>query len=396
MPITRPPGPTRSLGLRAREQSALAVGADHDHGLTRRAEFANLRGRTGDVEHRQRHALVNVVGQPRPERALEENRLAAHPDAAGRDVDVESLRRSAGASASGRRATRCARPRAGRASSRRPSPTSSTRPTNMPPLPVTGLCCLPRCATIAATCSPMRAASASHASRICLNDAESMLSTSTSQSISFVRGDGRVVERHASCGMAPAGSSTRCAPSGWQRDAAGALMRTVTPPRSNGMLSTTVVRVRAIPGIALRRASSSSRCCVERVTTLQTNVSSPATECTSQISGISLKRARELVVRAVGRRVTADEGGEVQPEPLRVELRGVASNVAALFEALDAIVNGGCLEADDRPQFGKGRARVALQRVEELEVELVEFVVDQHHIRHRRFICRTFFGTITT
>ena len=58
----------------------------------------------------------------------------------------------------------------------------------------------------------------------------------------------------------------------WQRGVRRRVhcQRTVTPPRSNGMLRTIVVRVRAIPGVAFSRASNSSRCCVERVTTLQT------------------------------------------------------------------------------------------------------------------------------
>jgi len=61
------------------------------------------------------------------------------------------------------------------------------------------------------------------------------------------------------------------------------------PSRSNGVESTIVVFVRAIPGKDFKRESNSSRCCVERVITLQTKDSSPATEWTSHTSGISLK-----------------------------------------------------------------------------------------------------------
>jgi len=65
--------------------------------------------------------------------------------------------------------------------------------------------------------------------------------------------------------------------------------RTEMPSRSNGVERTMVVFVRAMPGNAFKRESNSSRCCVERVITLQTNDSSPATEWTSHTSGISLK-----------------------------------------------------------------------------------------------------------
>ena len=58
-------------------------------------------------------------------------------------------------------------------------------------------------------------------------------------------------------------------------------------------------------------------------------------------------------------------------------------------------MDGRGLEADDRGELGKGRSRVALQRVEQSDVELVQLVVNHHHIRHEEQICRTIFGLVT-
>ena len=55
-----------------------------------------------------------------------------------------------------------------------------------------------------------------------------------------------------------------------------------------------------------------------------------------------------------------------------VELRSVALNIAALLQPLYPVVDRGRLEADERPELTEGRARVALQRVEDPQVELVE------------------------
>src|SRR5579884_2423315 len=65
---------------------------------------------------------------------------------------------------------------------------------------------------------------------------------------------------------------------------------TEMPPRSNGVDRTIVVLVRAMPGTALSLESSSSRCMVERVITLRTKDSSPATLCTSSTSGMPERR----------------------------------------------------------------------------------------------------------
>ena len=60
---------------------------------------------------------------------------------------------------------------------------------------------------------------------------------------------------------------------------------TGSPTRSKGVERTIVVRVRATPGTRLSLVRNSSRWAVDRVTTLSTNVSSPATLCTSSTSG---------------------------------------------------------------------------------------------------------------
>ena len=79
---------------------------------------------------------------------------------------------------------------------------------------------------------------------------------------------------------------------------------------------------------------------------------------------------------------------------MAVELRAVAADVAALLEPLDAVVHGGRLEPDECAELGKGRARIALKRVQQRKVELVE-VVGDNHIRQIRISCRRLFGDLT-
>ncbi len=93
------------------------------------------------------------------------------------------------------------------------SPTARTRPMNIPPLPVTGLWCLPRSSTSARTWAATADGSPPLASTICRNDAESILSASTSQRISLACATGVASSFRAPCGKAPAGSSTRWLPS---------------------------------------------------------------------------------------------------------------------------------------------------------------------------------------
>ena len=225
------------LCLRAGEHAALAVGADDDDGLpgeqSRRtcagapatSSTASATPSSMSAGSRAHRPLSKRIALPR----IQTRPVATSTRAIGFDVQRRQRQRDERRDAFARRAGRC-----GRASR---SPISSTRPTNMPPLPVTGLCCLPRSrddrADVLADAlrrrSRMRRA-------ICLNDAESMLSVSTRRESRSQAATGVLSIRQASCGMAPAGSSTRCAPSGWQRRSRyGAHDRTVTPPRSNGM-----------------------------------------------------------------------------------------------------------------------------------------------------------------
>ena len=168
---------------------------------------------------------------------------------------------------------------------------------NMPPLPVTGLCCLPRSFTIARMCAAIATGSPPHASLICLNDAESTLSVSTSHRISLAYARGVLSRRHARLRQRALGlddavrPSRQPVPSGSsevrvvERCASCPSASTGSPPRSNGVDSTIVVRVRATPGTRLMRVRNSSRCAVERVTTLSTYDSSPATLWISSTSG---------------------------------------------------------------------------------------------------------------
>ena len=161
------------------------------------------------------------------------------------------------------------------------------------------------------------------------------------------------------------------------------------------MLRTIVVRVRAMPGVVLSRESNSSRCCVDRVTTLQKKTLFARDGMDLANFRHLAEATREIVVRAFGGRIATHKGGQVKAQTLGVELSAVAANIAALLEALYPVVYGRSLETDERCELGKGRARIALQCVEQLEIELVELVVDQRHIRHRRRFAERLFGVTT-
>jgi peptide/nickel transport system substrate-binding protein len=102
----------------------------------------------------------------------------------------------------------------------------------------------------------------------------------------------------------------------------------------------------------------------------------------------------ESVVSSVWSRITTYEGDEFEAKAAAVELRAVAANVAASFEALYAVVHGWGLEADERPQFSKGRAPIALKSLQQRKVEVIE-VVGDNHIRQIRISCRKLFGDLT-
>ena len=83
------------------------------------------------------------------------------------------------------------------------------------------------------------------------------------------------------------------------------------------------------------------------------------------------RRVKGFVVN-VGGRVRANECDEFEAELARVDPGGVAPNVPARLEPLDALVNRRRPQADEDPEFRKRRAPVRLQRVEEAEIGFVE------------------------
>ena len=94
------------------------------------------------------------------------------------------------------------------------SPTSATTPVSIPPEPVTGFCILPRLLTISSTADFIAAGSPPVASRSWRKDAASRLSRWTRTRTSSGQSCGLGSSRQAACGSTPAGSSTRCRPSG--------------------------------------------------------------------------------------------------------------------------------------------------------------------------------------
>ena len=103
---------------------------------------------------------------------------------------------------------------------------------------------------------------------------------------------------------------------------------------------------------------------------------------------------RELLVSSVWCRITTHERDQFEPETAGVELGAVSADVAPLLEALHPVVHGGGLQTDERAEFGKGRASVALKCVQQRKVELIE-VFGDNHIRQIRISCRKLFGDLT-
>ena len=113
-------------------------------------------------------------------------------------------------------------------------PTSSTTPTSMPPDPVTGFCILPRAATISST--SRRTASPSPPCLVASwrKDAASRLRRSDGDPhLVRRRSAGLSSSRWAACGSAPAGSRTRCSPTG--EDGRGRAPRGAHGRRSYGL-----------------------------------------------------------------------------------------------------------------------------------------------------------------
>src|SRR5579864_1825852 len=93
------------------------------------------------------------------------------------------------------------------------------------------------------------------------------------------------------------------------------------------------------------------------------------------------QRLGELVVARLGRRVAADERRQFQAQQPAVELGGVTAHVAAIFQALDAIVDRGRFESYQRAEFGKRRAGVALKGLQQPQVKFVQLGGFNRYIR---------------
>ena len=109
------------------------------------------------------------------------------------------------------------------------------------------------------------------------------------------------------------------------------------------------------------------------MTTFTTKDSSPATLWITSTSARRRDVSIEAVVVDIGAGVDAYERHEAEAEPRQIEHRAVAEDVAALFETFDPFVDGGPLEAHERAEFREGRPPVALQRIEQSDIQIVEF-----------------------
>lgn len=93
-------------------------------------------------------------------------------------------------------------------------PASSTVPISMPPDPVTGFCIFPRVEMISSTSARTFSPSPPCFSDSCRKLAASRFSRSTRMRTSFDAIRGSASSRQAACGSTPAGSTTRCRPTG--------------------------------------------------------------------------------------------------------------------------------------------------------------------------------------
>ncbi len=211
-----------------------------------------------------------------------------------------------------------------------------------------------------------------------------MLSVSTAQRISLAYGARRVVElpgrlRQRALGLEHAVRAQAAAAAERAGDQVGvvehlghASASTGRPPRSNGVESTIVVRVRATPGTRLMRVRKSSRWVGRAGDDLEQEglVAGDAVDLDDLRE--RLRGGGEGVVVEVGRAERAHERGQLVADPAGVELGGVAAHEAALLQPLDPVVDRRRLEPDQRPQLGIGRASVALQRLEQAQVGPIE------------------------
>ncbi len=246
--------------LRAGEHTALAVRTNDGDRVALAAEAANLRRRAGDVEHRERDTFIDVLGEARPERALEKNRGPRYPEATRGDIDaLHALDAQRGQRQRDQRRDAIARPQVEPIAQRFADLQHAAD----------------EHAAAAGDGVVLLAAQANDFDDV-IGDARRIASARVRDlleggRIDVERVDGAedFIDVDLRRGVEPprllrhrAGRLDHAV--GPQRTAQRlhlhkARYPTVTPPRSKGIPSTIVVRVRAIPGVAFRRASSSSR-----------------------------------------------------------------------------------------------------------------------------------------
>ena len=166
-----------------------------------------LRRGTRHVERREGHALRKILRQLRARPARKEYRLAIHVELSARASTARTRSTRSGVSDKDtNEATRS--PTWGD-----PSPeggaTWRTRPTSIPPEPVTGLCCLPRAATVRRTMWATPSSGPSAACSICTKLAASMFNVRSPSSVSPAKRRPKVVvELERRLRQAPSGSTT--------------------------------------------------------------------------------------------------------------------------------------------------------------------------------------------
>ena len=167
-----------------------------------------------DVHDHEGEVGGEVLGQPGGDRAAEQDRRAR---AAGTRSERPSQRSRPSVMVRGvrERETRVATRSPAESPSGDSGPTSATVPMSMPPEPVTGFCILPRSATMARTSARTASPSPPCFSESWRKDAASRLSVSTSMRTSSGHSSGPASRTRAAWGSAaPAGSVTRCRPTG--------------------------------------------------------------------------------------------------------------------------------------------------------------------------------------
>jgi hypothetical protein len=136
--------------------------------------------------------------------------------------------------------------------------------------------------------------------------------------------------------------------------------------------STIVVCVRVTPGIVRSvptRISSRARVFCARI--FRRYESRPATRCASWTSDIDASFLSKLSKYLGWGDADADEGRDVVAEAARVDLRGVAADVAALLELLDALRDRRLGESDPMCDVALGATGVRLEQLDDPGIDAV-------------------------